>query len=345
MKDRYYILSIITSLAVLSGWLLAYDTLNPDMAFSYGDKTVLTPRLSASSEAQIISATKRQILAIRAEAESSPLGQLIELDPILIHDSQGFITTASSAAFINEKTGSLLWGERSDEQHSIASITKLFTALVFLDFNPGWNKSYQLKPEDRREGGKIYLWSGDQVTVRDLFYLSLVASGNSETLALVNSTGLGEELFVKKMNEKAKELGLEKTVFYDPIGLDERNVSTAREVAKFAREALRRPEITAAVTTAKFKAIVRGGREVVVSSTDQLLSEKDSLGGLVLNGGKTGYNEQAGYCFVGKFVNQDNRPLISVVLGEASKESRFSETMRLVDWAYANLAWPSKFDS
>jgi D-alanyl-D-alanine carboxypeptidase len=200
-----------------------------------------------------------------------------------------------------------------------------------------------MKNTDRREGGKVYLWSGEKVSVKDLFYLSLVASGNSETMALVNSTGLGEELFVKKMNEKAKELGLKNTVFLDPVGLNEGNVSTAREVAKFARTALAKQEIAKAVTTDKYRCATKAGRKIAVSSTDELLGDKIDQG-LDLDGGKTGYNGRAGYCFVGKFTNAENHPLISVILGEATKKSRFSETMDLVKWAYDSHAWPEKMN-
>jgi D-alanyl-D-alanine carboxypeptidase len=170
-----------------------------------------------------------------------------------------------------------------------------------------------------------------------------VASGNSETMALVNSTGLGEELFVKKMNEKAKELGLKNTVFLDPVGLNEGNVSTAKEVAKFARIALAKQEIAKAVTTDRYKCATKAGRKIAVSSTDELLGDKIDQG-LDLDGGKTGYNGRAGYCFVGKFTNAENHPLISVILGEATKKSRFSETMDLVKWAYDSHAWPEKMN-
>ena len=345
MRDRYYIFMIITGIAILSGWMFAYSTVHPDDAFAYSSNIARPQKLSLSAEANMLtSATKKQVLGARAEAASSTtITVSADLDPIRINGSDEFTTSASSAVLINEKTGSALWDKNADDLRAIASITKLFTALVFLDFNPGWEKVYQMKNTDRREGGKVYLWSGEKVSVKDLFYLSLVASGNSETMALVNSTGLGEELFVKKMNEKAKALGLRKTVFLDPVGLNEGNVSTAREVAKFAHEALKNDEIVKAVTLDKYKCATKANRNVSVNSTDELLGDK-KVTDLSLRGGKTGFNEKAGYCFVGRFSNEENHPIISVILGEATKKSRFSETMNLVNWAYANHAWPEKLN-
>lgn len=341
MRDRYYIFLLLTGIAILSGWLMAYSTTHPEDVMVYDGNVIRANNLTMGAEAGLItSATRKQVLGNRVEAAtSSHLTVSDELDPIRINGSNLFTTTASSALVLNEKTGAVLWDKNGNDSRAIASITKLFTALVFLDFNPGWDKTYQMKNTDRREGGKVYLWSGEKIAVKDLFYLSLVASGNSETMALVNSTGLGEELFVKKMNEKAKLLGLKNTVFLDPVGLNEGNVSTAREVAKFARIALQKPEIVNAVTTDKYKCATKAGRNVFVSSTDELLGDtKDS--GLNLNGGKTGYNGRAGYCFVGKFSNTENHPLISVILGEATKNSRFTETMDLIHWTYENHAWP-----
>lgn len=345
MRDRYYIFFMLTGVAVLSGWLFAYSTTHPDDVFIFEGNLARPQKLSLAAETSLLtSATRKQVLGYRAEAAtSSQLTPSSFLDPIRISGSSEFTTSASSALVLDEKTGAVLWDKDGDERRAIASITKLFTALVFLDFNPGWDKVYQMKNTDRREGGKVYLWSGEKIHVKDLFYLSLVASGNSETMALVNSTGLGEDLFVKKMNEKAKQLGLSNTVFIDPVGLNDGNVSTAREVAKFASEALKKEEIVRAVASGKYRCQTKAGRQVAVNSTDELLGDKINPG-LDLHGGKTGYNEKAGYCFVGKFSNASDQQLISVVLGESTKSSRFAETMDLVNWAYDNHAWPEKLN-
>ncbi|NTU98542.1 D-alanyl-D-alanine carboxypeptidase [Candidatus Falkowbacteria bacterium] len=248
------------------------------------------------------------------------------------------ITSASSAVVIDLASEGVLYAKNADQPGPIASITKLVTAMVFLDHNPGWEKVYKMKASDRREGGKIYLFEGERVRVRDLFHLSLVASGNSETVALANSTGLTEQEFVAAMNEKMRDLGLEHSVFYDEVGLNDLNSSTAKEVALMAKTALGQKDIMDATLTEASQIKTLGGRVVKFESTDDLLA-RDLTGGLSLLGGKTGHTNSAGYCFVGKFANQDRKMVISVVLGADSDASRFTETHNLVGWTYANYGW------
>lgn len=344
MRDRYYILMIMTAIAILSGWLVGFLDFNQVNVVAYNGRFEVPKTITTQEEVQLIGqAAKQRVLGEKALAASTspglPLADYRPVDPIRVQGGTDFNTSASSAVIINEETGHVLYAENSRAKRAIASITKLFTALVFLDFNPGWEKVYQLKGSDRREGGRIYTWSGEKLKVKDLFNLSLVASGNTETIALVNATGLGEELFVKKMNEKARELGLNNTVFKDAVGLSEENISTAEDVAKFAKVALGNKEIAKAVTSEKFECTTQAGRVVKVSSTDELLgSLEDPV--LGLEGGKTGYNNRAGYCFVGKFNNDDKHPVISVILGELTKSSRFTETKDMVKWTYDNYAWP-----
>lgn len=241
-----------------------------------------------------------------------------------------------SAAVLDLKTGKILYDKNADKESPIASITKLMTALVFLDHNPGWDKVYEMQAGDRREGGKIHLFTGEKVKVKDLFYTSLVASDNVATIGLISSTGLSLEQFVAKMNEKALELGLPKTKFKDPLGLDD-NVSSALEIARLANRALQREEIKNATMTKLYEFKTQQGKTKAVYSTDDLLSVFPE-NGIEIKGGKTGYTEAAGYCFVGKFSNKGNE-VISVVLNGESKDARFDHTHALVKWAYDSYSW------
>lgn len=224
-----------------------------------------------------------------------------------------------------------LWSRRGEETQPIASITKLMTALVFLDHNPGWDKEYEITDDDHITGGRLNLFRGDRVTVRELFNTSLIASDNGATIALVHASGLSEEKFVAEMNQKAKDLGLSATSFSDPVGLGEDNVSSAKEVAFLARAALRQPEIQQATSRAGYEFLTKGGKTIKVSSTDSLLFDSAPSGLRVL-GGKTGYTESAGYCFVGRFQAPDGREFVSVVLGASGREERFQESKALVRW-------------
>ncbi|NCN99563.1 D-alanyl-D-alanine carboxypeptidase [Candidatus Falkowbacteria bacterium] len=244
------------------------------------------------------------------------------------------MVTAGKAAVLVNGSHYFLFSKNADEIQPIASITKLMTALVFLENNPGWDKEYKIKAEDHVSGGRLNLFLGEEVTVKDLFYTSLVASDNGATVALAHATGLSEEEFVSKMNLKAKHLGLVKTSFSDPSGLSDADVSTAREVAWLASAALERPEIREATSRAEYRFQTLNGADKFIESTDYLLFSEES-GPLKILGGKTGYTDKAGYSFVGLWQNQDGKEFISVVLNSQGRNDRFLDSRQLANWVVA----------
>ena len=245
---------------------------------------------------------------------------------------------AEKGAVLAVQDRSFLFCKNADEPQPIASITKLMTALVFLDNNPGWEEIYQISATDQISGGRLNLFPGDQVKVKDLFYTSLIASDNGATQALVQASKLNEEEFVQKMNDQAKSLGLTNTNFVDPIGLSDDNVSTAREVALLAKTALDRTEIRQATEKQVYEFSTLNGRVKKIESTDYLLFDSEQNSFQVL-GGKTGYTDQAGYCFVGLFKDPSGREVISVVLNSAGKNERFRESKSLVNWVFNSYIW------
>lgn len=261
-------------------------------------------------------------------------GRLIDLKPavapVTISAEKGAVLAATDHYFLYTKD--------ADAVQPIASISKLMTAMVFLDNNPGWDKVYVITAADDVPGGLLNLFRGDRVTVRDLFYTSLVASDNGATMALVHSTGLSEADFVAKMNEKAKALGLLHTHFAEPTGLSTQNVSTAREVALMAQAAFRHSEIRVATTLADYKYETLDGRVKDIVSTDYLLSGT-TRDGLTVLAGKTGFTDEAGYCFVGLLKGADGREFISAVLNSTSKNDRFIASENLVDWVLNSYNW------
>ncbi|MCF7820457.1 MAG: serine hydrolase [Candidatus Pacebacteria bacterium] len=240
---------------------------------------------------------------------------------------------SSRYAVLEPKAKLFLTEENSQEAQPIASITKLMTALVVLDFSPDWEKVYQIRREDRREGGRIYLFLGDRVKIEDLFSLSLVGSANTATAALVNSLGVSEKEFVDLMNLKAKSLGLKNTNFADPVGLSPQNISTAREVAVLAKEALSQEKIIKSLEMSSIVFTTEQGQSREVDSTDLLL-EEDFSDNLEFKGGKTGYLPEAGYCFVAKFNHLEQGEIIVSVLGSKTVLSRFSDALTLANFSY-----------
>jgi D-alanyl-D-alanine carboxypeptidase len=253
-------------------------------------------------------------------------------------DSNDLTISASSAIAIDRDTGTVLWDNNSEAVRPIASITKLMTALVFLNSNPNMDATYVLQKDDVRVGGKSYIYPGDEVKLKDLFYLTLVGSDNTAAVALASSLGLTEAGFVAKMNQQAKDFGLQNTKFEDISGLSTGNVSTAKEVLKLAKNCLAKQQIRDTTIEPSYEFSTIAGRDVKVVSTDQLLSIFP-VDGINILGGKTGHTDEAGYCFVGEFVNSAGNKIMSIVMGTDSDADRFAQTKKLVKWAYSSFTW------
>ena len=294
---------------------------------------------------------KGKVLGVSAEVVKNNFGSSVLISntfpqndytysfpPQKINEAEPIDIDAPSAVVLDSSSNSAIYQKDAQKIISIASITKLMTALVFLDTNPDFESEYTITARDRVEGGKIYLFDGDKVRLKDLFYLSLVGSANTATRALVNSTGMSESDYIRAMNIKADSLGLEKTNFVDPTGLNNYNVSTAKEVAKLAHVALQNKYINEATLTAKYEFETLTGKKKIVYNTDDLLTTFPQNGIKVL-GGKTGYIEAAGYCLVGKFTDSAGNEIITAILGSPSQKARFTETKKLAEWAYNSYRW------
>lgn len=287
-----------------------------------------------------------QKIAQAAEDTKSKIDNLFQAEvieevkeyPCRVDGTEECEILSQSGAIIDSEKQIVLYGKNANEPRAIASITKLMTALVFLDYNPGWEEVYQIQKEDRRNGGTVYLYYGEKVRVKDLFHATLVGSANTATIALIQSTGMSEAEFVEKMNEKAIELGLNNTYFVDATGLDDGNVSTAEEVVKMAKAALSFIDIRQATIKKSYNFTTLEGTKKYIPSTDYLL-ENLPPNGIRIIGGKTGYTVAAGYCFVGEFVNDQGNEIIAAVLGSPSYAGRFEETKELAHWAFDNYEW------
>jgi D-alanyl-D-alanine carboxypeptidase len=224
----------------------------------------------------------------------------------------------------------------TEEVLPIASLTKLVNALVFAGLNSDWDVIYEITEDDYVEGGRRNLFIGDKVGVNDLFNLALIASDNSAAMCLVKLSGKKESEYIELMNKKAWELGLAKTRFADPVGLSHQNVSTAREIAYLLKAAYAEKKIEQAIISPSYEFKTKQGREVKANNTNFLL--KGSQSGIISAGGKTGYNEAAGYCFVGEFAD-NKKSVISVILGGDNVYSRITEAKKLAVWVFQNFTW------
>lgn len=272
-----------------------------------------------------------------AESKINLLPVVKDVVPVKNDDSKDYKLNDGKAVVMDCKSGNVIYNKDSDKKAAIASITKLATALVFLKNNNKLDSLYEVKRTDRVEGGLLHLRTGDLVEIKDLLNLSLVSSDNMATMALVNSGNLKVDEFVAEMNKFAKENGLNDTSFMDPVGLAQ-NMSTAADVAKLANLAFANEIISEIVAQKEYTFKTKGGRDVIGKSTNILLN-KESSDEVKNLGGKTGFTNLAGYCFVGKFVDENNNSVISVVLDDGERTARFSNAKNLAKWAYDNFTW------
>jgi D-alanyl-D-alanine carboxypeptidase len=234
--------------------------------------------------------------------------------------------TVKSALVLEKRTGNVVFEKSAGEVRPIASLTKLMTALVFLEYNPGWDKIVTLEKTDFVGGATLWLKKGDKVRVKDLFYAMLAGSKNNAAEALVRSTGLKREKFIELMNEKAQNWSLSNTIFYDTTGLDEKNVSTAEELAKIARAAFGQMDVLKATTTKIYKVKPVNRRAAVsVKNTSLTILKKD----LYVTGSKTGWTDEAGYNLVTQ-AKAGGRELIAVALGGKNMAKDYEEVYQLL---------------
>lgn len=256
-------------------------------------------------------------------------------------DSLGILTAAQSAYVVDERTWSVLFDKASDRVQPMASITKLMTALVVLDQGLDPARVVTILKSDYRAGGIIHTFSGEELTMQDVWMLALIPSDNVAAAALARSTGLSEADFVLAMNTKAAALGMRQTAFAEPTGISEANVSTAHDIALLVQAAMKHVKISDAVRRPVYsfsplnKEVIRTAK-----TTNQLLNSFVNREPYTIMGGKTGYTNEAGYCLAvmvdGPGATDD---VIVVLLGAPSNDNRFQEVKGLVDWVYANYQW------
>lgn len=233
---------------------------------------------------------------------------------------------AAAAIVYNPRTHEVVWESAGLEQRPIASITKVMTALVLLDQEPDLSRDVVVSRADVRRSSTTYLRRGERVTLDGLLHLALIASDNVAARVLARASGWGTRRFVERMNRKAWELGLTDTTFVEPSGLDERNVSTPYDVARLIAHATEEPVIAGVMRKSSHR-MRTSRRGLTVRNTNRLLRGRH-----LVQGGKTGYIDESGYCLAAVVKLPDTDALSVVVLGAGSNSGRFREVRRLVDW-------------
>lgn len=243
--------------------------------------------------------------------------------------------SAPSAVLLEPSTSRILYAKNENEQRACASVTKVMTLLLVMEALDDGQITLD-EPVTTSEhaasmgGSDIWLEPGEVMSVNDMIKAVAVASANDAAVALAEHISGSEESFVAKMNERAKELGMNNTTFKNCNGLDEEgHVTTAYDVALMSKELIKHEEIFNYTTI--WMDTLRDGKTQIVNTNKLLKSYKGA------NGLKTGTTSEAGCC-IAATAERNGMTLLAVVLGANTGTERFDDATKLLDYGFSNYS-------
>ncbi len=232
--------------------------------------------------------------------------------------------SAQFSCVMEAETGQVLYEKNAYSQHSMASTTKIMTALLAIEKGNLSDVVTVSKNAVGTEGTSLYLQAGDKVTLSDLLYGLLLQSGNDAAIAIAEHISGSVEQFAEDMTVRAKEIGANSTAFQNPNGLDaEGHYTTAYDLALITREALKNKTFSEIAAT-KSKTI-QDGKQTVVNH-NKLLNLYPGCVGV-----KTGFTKKTGRCLVSSAV-RDGKQFICVTLNAPDD---WNDHTRLLDYAFS----------
>lgn len=241
---------------------------------------------------------------------------------------------SKSAILIESTTGKILYEKNSNEKRSPASMTKMMTLLLITEaLENGKIKLDDMvhvsKNASSMGGTQIFLEENSEISVETLLKGISIASANDAAVAVGEYIGGTLDNFVSMMNNRCKELGCKNTEFKNPHGLDEEgHLTTAYDMSLIARELVKHESVLKLTSTYEDNISVSGENHWLVN-TNKLIRFYKGIDGL-----KTGYTDNAGYCLTAT-MNKNNMRLISVVMGSDTKDNRSSDTIGMLEYGYS----------
>lgn len=269
-------------------------------------------------------------------APAPAFGSRLDSDRIGTKPLSAGTVTRSKAPDVAIRAGKLvtpdgrnLWSRKSLTRRRMASTTKVMTALIVLE-SCTLTETVRVTKAASRTPYAMGLRTGERRSVRQMLQYLLIASSNDAATALAIQVSGSVPAFSRKMNDRARRLGLTDTHYVNPHGLDQRGqYTTAKDLSKLILEARKHPEFRRTVLLRSLTLPAYDGRrERRVRNTDSLLGTVPGF-----HGGKTGHTDDARYCFVGT-AKRDGVVLTSVVLGAPSSVERFRATRALLEWGF-----------
>ena len=237
---------------------------------------------------------------------------------------------ARAAIIYDRETKEIIWGKNENDKKSMASTTKIMTAVVVLENAKLTDIVTVSKRAASIGGSRLKISEGDKISVNDLLYGLMLKSGNDTAIALAEHIGGSVDEFVNLMNKKAVEIGLKNTHFTSPHGLDDENhYTTAYELAMLTDYAMENKTFCNIVNT-KTATININGLPRNINNTNELLGYMQGV-----NGVKTGFTNNAGRCLVTSCIRNSSQ-IITVVLGCDTKKQRTADSIKLIEYAFKN---------
>lgn len=242
--------------------------------------------------------------------------------------------TAKSSILIEASTGEIIHDSNANERLAPASMTKIMSLIIIMEeIEKGsitLNEVITVSENASKMGGsQIYLEAGEKMTVNDLLKAICVGSANDAVVALAERISGTEEAFVFRMNEEVKKLGLKNTNFENATGLDAKNhYSSAYDMANMARELVRHDKILEYSGIYETYLRQNTNKKFWLVNTNKLIKTYDGMDGL-----KTGYTTEAGYCLTAT-AKRNNMRLIGVIMGEETSQKRNQEMSKMLDYGF-----------
>ena len=241
---------------------------------------------------------------------------------------------AESSILMEASTGEIIYEKNKDERLAPASMTKMMSLIIIMEEiekgNLKLNQIITVSENAASMGGsQIYLEKNEKMSVDDLLKGICMASANDAVVALSEVISGTEDEFVKRMNKKAKELGLKNTNFRNATGLDDdEHYSSAYDMALIARELVKHKKVLEYSSNYEDYLRENTNKKFWLVNTNKLIKTYDGMDGL-----KTGYTEKAGYCLTAT-AKRNNMRLISVVMKESDSKIRNNETSENLDYGF-----------
>ena len=248
--------------------------------------------------------------------------------------------TSPSALLMELNSGQVLYEKDADTPRRPASVTKIMTMLLAFDAMDAGKFSLEdtitvSEHAAGMGGSQVYLEVGETQTVQDMLKCMIVSSANDAAVAVGEAIAGSETAFVSMMNDKAAELGMTNTHFENACGLEaEGHLMSARDIGILSRELLlKHPEVTE-YSTIWMDTIIhktrKGESEFGLANTNKFLKKYEGANGL-----KTGYTSAAGFS-MSATATRNGTTLIAVVMGSETKDIRYEDAARLLDYGFAN---------